>query len=187
MAKLKNFQAVVAMSHNLSNYYRYTTRQERDLVPLIEEMDFVTNYLEIQKMRMSRLNYTIDLPVGLKQLDIPLLVIQPLVENAVIHGIEENAGPGLVRIRGEFDERGITLSVEDNGKGMNDQELLSLQYKLTQPVDNEMGYGLWNVQQRMQLRYGGDSGLTLCHSELGGLKALLYWHVSLEVEGSDEE
>ncbi|WP_438347681.1 sensor histidine kinase [Paenibacillus sp. FA6] len=186
MAKLKNYQAVVAMSQNLSNYYRYTTRQERDLIPLMEEMDFVTNYLEIQKMRMSRLDYSIDLPRELEQLDIPLLVIQPLVENAVIHGIETNAGPGVVRITGEIDQRGITLIVEDNGRGMKAQELLSLQYKLTQPVEEEMGYGLWNVQQRMQLRYGEGSGLTLSNSELGGLKAVLHWRGPDEADRPNE-
>ncbi|AOZ92375.1 sensor histidine kinase [Paenibacillus crassostreae] len=176
MAKLKNYHAVVAMSQNLSNYYRYTTRQEREVVPLTEEIAFVTNYLEIQKMRMSRLDYSVDLPPEmLKQLDIPSLIIQPLVENAVIHGIESNAGPGLVRITGQMDEQGITLIVEDNGKGMKERELLSLQYKLTRPVEGEMGYGLWNIQQRMQLRYGEGSGLTLCDSELGGLKAILFW------------
>jgi two-component system sensor histidine kinase YesM len=177
MAKLKDYQAVVAMSQNLSKYYRYTTRQERDLVPLTEEMDFVTNYLEIQKMRMSRLVYTVDLSVKLKELYIPSLIIQPLVENAVIHGIESNAGPGLVRITGEMNESGITLIVEDNGKGMVEQELLSLQYRLTQPVEDELGYGLWNVQQRMQLRYGEGSGLTLSNSELGGLKVMLNWRI----------
>lgn len=186
MAKLKDFQAVVAMSQNLSNYYRYTTRQERDVVPLSEELNFVTNYLEIQKMRMSRLDYSIELPILFKKLDIPPLIIQPLVENAVIHGIESNAGPGLVRITGEIDERGVTLMVEDNGKGMKEHELLSLQYKLTQPVEEEMGYGLWNVQQRMHLRYGGNAGITLTESELGGLKVVLNWSYPNEIERSDE-
>ncbi|MCZ4142000.1 two-component sensor histidine kinase, partial [Escherichia coli] len=60
MAKLKRVDAVVAMSHNLSRYYRYTTRQERDLVPLREEIEFVTCYLEIQQMRMERIRYTVE-------------------------------------------------------------------------------------------------------------------------------
>ncbi|OAB45787.1 sensor histidine kinase [Paenibacillus antarcticus] len=182
MAKLKNFQAVVAMSQNLSNYYRYTTRQERDVVPLSEEMDFVTNYLEIQKMRMSRLDYSIDLPPILKRLDIPLLIIQPLVENSIIHGIESRAGAGLVRISGEINQGGVTLIVEDNGKGMKAHELLTLQYKLSHPVEEGMGYGLWNVQQRMQLRYGRNAGVTLSDSELGGLKVVLYWSYPNEAE-----
>ncbi|WP_238403652.1 sensor histidine kinase, partial [Paenibacillus paridis] len=71
MAKLEKNEAVVAMSHHLSNYYRYTTRQERDLVALSEEINFVTSYLEIQNMRMPRLNYTIDLPSDMLHLEIP--------------------------------------------------------------------------------------------------------------------
>lgn len=67
MAKLDNMGAVVGMSHNLSRYYRYTTRQERDLVALSEEVEFVNHYLEIQKMRMSRLRYEINIPPQMRK------------------------------------------------------------------------------------------------------------------------
>lgn len=177
MAKLKNVDAVVAMSNNLSKYYRYTTRQERELVPVSEEMDFVINYLEIQKMRMSRLNYEVEMPAELHRLELPSLVIQPLVENAVIHGIEPRSGAGMIHIKGERlqEEQLIRITVEDNGCGMGEQELLTMNYKLSEPMTEEMGYGLWNVQQRMMLRYGAGEGLRLEASALGGLKVTLTW------------
>ncbi len=175
MAKLQNHQAVIAMSENLSKYYRYTTRQERDLVHLSEELDFVTSYLEIQKMRMNRLHYSIELPFQMRKLPIPPLMIQPLVENAVIHGIESHAESGRVAITGEWDDGEARLIVEDNGKGMNEDQLLSLQQKLEQPMDEQMGCGLWNVHQRMQLRFGEGAGITLTTSALGGVKAVLRW------------
>lgn len=175
MAKLNNQQAVIAMSKNLSQYYRYTTRQERDLVPMIEEMDFVQNYLEIQQMRMSRLNYNIHLPENIKSLLIPPLIVQPLVENAVIHGIERYSSAGLIRITGWAKEEQWFLSVEDDGKGMEPEALLQLQQSLSDPLGEEMGCGLWNVHQRLTLRFGEQSGVHLSPSELGGLKVTLSW------------
>lgn len=175
MAKLKDYQAVVAMSHNLSRYYRYTTRQERDVVPLSEELEFAINYLEIQKLRMKRLHYEVDIPPGMRRLLIPPLMIQPLVENAVVHGIESHADSGIVRITGECSSHELRLIVEDNGKGMSGDRLLALQEKLCRPLDEAMGCGLWNVHQRMQLRFGEESGITLAQSPLGGVKVILRW------------
>jgi len=178
MAKLKDYQSVIAMSENLANYYRYTTRQERDLVPLSEEIAFVTNYLEIQKMRMKWLDFTIHIPETMRKLLVPPLLIQPLVENAVIHGIETTAGAGKIRIEGVLDEQQLCMIVEDDGKGMTSTELLALQYKLSEPMQEETGCGLWNVKQRIQLRYGEDSDVTISPSQLGGLKVNIHWKQS---------
>jgi two-component system sensor histidine kinase YesM len=180
MAKLKNTQAVIAMSQNLSKYYRYTTRQERDVVPLAEELDFVTSYLEIQKMRMSRLQCSIDLPLRMKKLAIPPLILQPLIENAVLHGIESHANEAYIRITGDWDGAVARLVVEDNGRGMPEAERRTLLQKLQQPMDEEMGCGLWNVHQRMLLRFGEPSGVIFEASELGGLKVVLTWSVAEE-------
>lgn len=159
MAKLEKHEAVVAMSHHLSNYYRYTTRQERDLVALSEEINFVSSYLEIQKMRMERLSYTIDLPAEMRQLEIPPLMLQPLVENAVIHGIEAWSDASIIRITGEWNEDEARLIVEDDGRGMSAEAILILQHKMQIQMDEQMGCGLWNVHQRMHLRFRGLLGL----------------------------
>ncbi|MFD1888089.1 sensor histidine kinase [Paenibacillus wenxiniae] len=177
MAKLNNQQAVIAMSKNLSQYYRYTTRQERDLVPLSEEMAFVSNYLAIQQMRMSRLMYTIELEEALNAVPIPPLLIQPLVENAVIHGIEPYSSAGQLIIKGWRDGDHWQISVEDDGKGLDEEERFKLWTSLQEPLGEEMGCGLWNVHQRMQLRFGEDAGVTLSSSMLGGLKVTLSWRV----------
>ncbi|OMD72811.1 two-component sensor histidine kinase [Paenibacillus odorifer] len=175
MAKLDNMGAVVGMSHNLSRYYRYTTRQERDLVALSEEVEFVNHYLEIQKMRMSRLRYEINIPPQMRKRELPPLVLQPLVENAVIHGIEPVAKEGLVRITGSCAGREITLTVEDDGQGMTPEGIIELENKLSRAMDEEMGCGLWNVHQRMRLRFGETSGLRISPSPLGGLQVTLQW------------
>lgn len=175
MAKLDNMGAVVGMSHNLSRYYRYTTRQERDLVALSEEVEFVNHYLEIQKMRMSRLRYEINIPPQMRKRELPPLVLQPLVENAVIHGIEPVAKEGLVRITGSCVGREMTLTVEDDGQGMTPEGIIELENKLSRAMDEEMGCGLWNVHQRMRLRFGETSGLRISPSPLGGIQVTLQW------------
>ncbi|MGE7612601.1 sensor histidine kinase [Paenibacillus sp. NPDC101420] len=186
MAKLDNMGAVVGMSHNLSRYYRYTTRQERDLVALSEETEFVTHYLEIQKMRMSRLQYEVHIPPQMRKRDLPPLVLQPLVENAVIHGIEPVSKEGLVRITGTCNGRVMTLTVEDDGKGMTPEEIIVLENKLGKAMDEEMGCGLWNVHQRMRLRFGEDAGLTIAPSSLGGLQVKLQWLLPLTDNNMDD-
>lgn len=186
MAKLDNMSAVVGMSHNLSRYYRYTTRQERDLVALSEETEFVTHYLEIQKMRMSRLQYEVHIPQQMRKRDLPPLVLQPLVENAVIHGIEPVSKEGLVRITGSCNGRDMVLTVDDDGKGMTSEEIIELENKLGKAMDEEMGCGLWNVHQRMRLRFGEDAGLTIAPSPLGGLQVKLQWLLPLADNNTDD-
>lgn len=175
MAKLDNMGAVVAMSHNLSRYYRYTTRQERDLVALSEETEFVTHYLEIQGMRMSRLQYTVNIPPQMLKLELPPLVLQPLVENAILHGIQPLAEAGRVRITGYYSGKVMMLTVEDDGQGMNAEDRAELESRLGRPMTEEMSCGLWNVYQRMRLRFGDQASLTFSASPLGGLQATLQW------------
>ncbi|MGR6543104.1 sensor histidine kinase [Paenibacillus tundrae] len=180
MAKLKRVDAVVAMSHNLSRYYRYTTRQERDVVPLTEEIEFVNCYLEIQKMRMDRIHYTIDLSEDILLQEVPPLIVQPLVENAVIHGIEADAEAGEIKVTGECRDGMMILQVEDDGQGMNAEGREALLLKLRGTMDQEMGCGLWNVNQRLQLRYGEKAGIHIEESQLGGLRVTLRWPVGEE-------
>jgi len=177
MAKLGRMDAVVAMSHSLSRYYRYTTRQERELVPLKEEVEFVRHYLEIQKMRMSRLDYLIELPEDLMDLYVSPLILQPLVENAVIHGIEPHAESGLIRISGELGEDGtVIVRVEDNGGGLDEVGREKLKRRLDEPMSEETGCGLWNVNQRLQLRSAREAGVRTEDSPLGGLTVMLVWN-----------
>ncbi|WP_128657344.1 sensor histidine kinase [Paenibacillus sp. 598K] len=175
MAKLEQHQAVVAMSHHLSVYYRYTTRQERELVELSEEVRFVTSYLEIQKLRMPRLSYRLEVPAEMRQLEVPPLILQPLVENAVLHGIESSAGATTIRIAGAWTEDGATLAVEDDGKGMSADAMQALRHKMSRQMDEAMGCGLWNVHQRMLLRFRSEAGLLFEPSPLGGVRVTISW------------
>lgn len=187
MAKLEQHQPVVAMSHHLSVYYRYTTRQERELVTLSEEVQFVTSYLEIQKMRMPRIQYDQNIPEEMLQLEVPPLILQPLVENAVLHGIESSAGATTISIAGSWTDEGAALTVEDDGKGMTPDAMQALQEKMHSQMDEEMGCGLWNVHQRMRLRFRYSSGLTFEPSPLGGLRVTITWQLVPSGEENDHD
>jgi len=122
----------------------------------------------------------------MRKRELPPLVLQPLVENAVLHGIEPVAKEGLVRITGYCSGRVMTLTVEDDGQGMTSEEIIELENKLSRAMDEEMGCGLWNVHQRMRLRFGEDSGLTIAPSTLGGLKVTLQWLLPLQDNTTDD-
>ncbi|MDG0810644.1 sensor histidine kinase [Cohnella rhizosphaerae] len=106
MAVLEEKEAIIAMSVSLSKYYRYTTRNEQQLVSVREEMALVENYLRIQGLQMKRLSVSIELPDALLDKQIPRLLIQPVVENAIVHGIEPCETAGRIVIRGELGGRG---------------------------------------------------------------------------------
>jgi len=178
MAKLNDVRAVVAMTENLASYYRYTTRQEKDYVLLKEELQFVRVYIEIQNLRLQRLSYHIDIPLFIQKMEIPLLLIQPIVENAVLHGLEPRMEEGIIHILGEIIDDKVHLIVEDNGVGMSLDERVKLQAKMNYPMDEKMGCGLWNVHQRLVLRYGEQAGVQLRQSALGGLRVELTWSLN---------
>lgn len=178
MAKMRNHQAVIAMAENLSSYFRYATRQERDFVTLEEELQFVISYLEIHKLRRSHLTFTVELPSRLRHLQVPPLLIQPLVENAVQHGIEAHAGTGLIRIAVNEAAGRCRVTVDDNGRGLDEAGRHRLMHRLAEPMDETTGCGLWNVNQRIHLRYGPDAGVRIEPSPLGGLRVVLEWRLA---------
>ncbi|WP_248926710.1 sensor histidine kinase [Paenibacillus hamazuiensis] len=174
-AMLGDTEAVVAMAQNLAEYYRYTTRIDDQAAPLRDEIKLVQNYLTIQNLRMHRLHYEVDVPEAMLDTPIPRLLLQPVVENAIVHGIENKPGDGWIAIRGSVRDGVYELVVEDNGAGMSDQALQEFERRLSRPVEAEAGYGVWNVHQRLQIMFGEGAGLKLARSASGGVKATLRW------------
>lgn len=130
-------------------------------VNLISEIDVVRSYLEIQKFRHGdRLNYFIEIDPQTKQIPIPPLIIQPLVENAVIHGVEKNESGGSVYVKTLLCEKGLLVEVTDNGIGISEERQQEIFKALNEQEEKEgMRIGLRNIHQRLQLSYGKDAGL----------------------------
>jgi len=182
MANLGDKKAVVAMALNLGEYYRYTTRQESTMTTLREELKLIQNYLNIQSMRLQRFQFELEVPEAMLSLKIPRLLLQPLAENAVVHGVENSVRPGVILVKGVQDPGINRITVDDNGQGITDEKLAALQAKLTMPMDENTGTGLWNIHQRLIHMYGGKSGLVFAKSPLGGMRVELIWENEEEEE-----
>lgn len=146
---------------------------------LKKEIDHVENYLTIQKMRFgNRINYILNIEEGLETGDyivLPLL-LQPIVENAVTHGLENIDGEGVIEVRichNDFEE--LQISVSDNGQGMKPEEFEKVHEKLNTPgLKLESSIGVYNICERIRLHYGEEYGLQI-ESEYGkGTKVTMY-------------
>ncbi|QNK58634.1 sensor histidine kinase [Paenibacillus sp. PAMC21692] len=177
MAQMKEEEAVVSMGHNLSAYYRYMTRLERPTASLSEEVQLIVNYLDIQKLRNGRIHYHIDIPEEMLKQHVPRLMLQPIVENAVIHGVGKTYSSGEIRITGEMSGGFCKLYVEDDGPGMSEEQLDALNHKMRQPLQDDTGYGFWNTNQRIMHQFGGKSRVAFTKSGLGGLRTEMIWEL----------
>ncbi|KRF02435.1 hypothetical protein ASG89_24510 [Paenibacillus sp. Soil766] len=174
-AEMEDKESVVAMSQNLAEFYRYTTRIEKQVVRLQEEVNFVIHYLNIQQLRIHRLVYDIHIPEDMLNESVPRLILQPLVENAIIHGIERSMESDCITIKGEQDGDWNRVIVEDNGPGLNQEKLTQLSKQLEQPMSDDIGCGTWNIHHRLFYQFGEGSGLTFQLGVDGGMKAVLTW------------
>jgi two-component system, sensor histidine kinase YesM len=155
---------VVTTTLALSSFFRLSLNKGRDWVPVAEEKSHVESYLAIQKMRYGAiLEYEIDFAEDILRESMLKILLQPLVENAIYHGIKETRRPGLITLRGRAQGKSLVFTVEDNGLGMPREELERLRENLSHyDVSNpEMGFGLYNVFKRIQLYYEIDNGLTV--------------------------
>ncbi|MWV46029.1 two-component sensor histidine kinase [Paenibacillus sp. HJL G12] len=187
MTKLKQDQAVIAMAHHLSDYFRYTTHVENQLATVQEEIQMISHYLEIQSMRSKRLRYEIDVSEGMFSLMIPRLIVQPLVENAILHGIEQRVGDGRIRITGEEHNGEYLLIIEDDGIEVTGELLDEMRQKINLPANPDTaseGCGLQNVHLRMKLHFGDDAGVRLNPAVPVGMRVILHWRCR-DVSDSD--
>ena len=151
----------------LSNLLRYNVQHPAELVPLKQELKYVRSYLTIQQTRFGeRLQARIEVQEELLDLPVPFLTLQPLVENACIHGLEPKEGTGHLLITARTGEFLAEIDVVDDGIGIAPAALEGLRQNLRQPRPAgpeapERGIGLYNVDERLRLHFGPQSGLAL--------------------------
>lgn len=177
LARLDKKQSVMDMAMHLSKYYRYATRVEKVTASLREELQLIESYLEIQKLHIQHLSYEIDVPEDMMALEVPRLLLQPIVENAVIHGIERSETDGLVRVTGRQQDATCFIVIEDNGLGMTDEQLEKLRRDIRVPPDDDTGCALWNIHQRLLLQFGEDTELAFSQRPAGGTVVTIKWPV----------
>lgn len=160
MAEAGKNEEVVKMTSELARLLRQSISNELEVVSIRQEINYVRSYLSIQKMRYrDQLNYIIDVEESIQQYPIIKLVIQPLIENAIYHGIKCKEGEGNILVKGYQVEDKIVLEVSDDGKGM-DEETLAKIFEKKETNLKRNGVGVYNVYSRLKLRYGQESEMS---------------------------
>lgn len=139
-----------------------------DSITLQQEMEIVKNYLEIQNYRYrDKFKYEIEIPCESYQFIIPKFTLQPIVENAICHGLEMKEGTGKLQIRAQTVESGFEIIVRDDGVGMNENQLMKVREQIYggQVSGSNAGIGLINVQHRLELCYGEGHGISINSAE----------------------
>lgn len=155
----------------LSKLIRKSLEHQDEIIPLSEELEFIELYLKIQKLRFGeRITYDIFIPEYLKSFMVLPLLIQPLVENSFIHGIEKKEASGRISIKIEAQDN-LTIEVVDDGIGMSEKLVQRLTERLSQ--QNNQHIGLFNVHQRIQYYYGEEYGLKIKSVRAVGTKMVL--------------
>jgi sensor histidine kinase YesM len=164
--------------HSLARVLRYNLRRSKDALTIEEEMRTIKDYLFIQQTRFAgRLEVNIDVEEKILEARVPCLSLQPIVENAIVHGIEPSTEKGLISIRGYDKDGGIVFEVEDNGIGMSQDEIdliFSLE-KRPSGKGHTTGFGLYNIQKRMQTFFRGNCALQIKSTIGKGCKVQLFF------------
>lgn len=162
---------IALIAHSLAKFYKLSLNKGREIVSIEDEIDHIKNYVQIQNMRFdNRINLVINIDPFIRQYRILKIILQPIVENSILHGILENRNKqeGVINISSHLVNNTLVLIVEDNGIGMTmekAQEILT-----TDSIADTHGYGVQNVNQRIKLYYGQQYGLSYWSSPGEGTK-----------------
>ncbi len=163
LAEAGEQKKVVSMVGSLSEFFRSSLNGGKDVVSVREELMHVRSYLEIQQVRYQDiLEYELHIPEELMEYRIPKITIQPLVENALYHGIKNKRGKGKICISGYQQENKVYLQVEDNGIGITPERLGEVRRSIRkQETDTKGSYALYNVNERIRLNVGEEYGIAI--------------------------
>ena len=160
MAEGKKNEEVVLMTASLARLLRQSISNEDEVVPIANEVEYARGYLTIQKMRYKdKLEFQIDVDPSILHIPLIKLVLQPIIENAIYHGLKYKESKGLLIIKGFPKDGNAVLQVIDDGVGM-DEETLAHIYDRHKVNYHSNGVGVYNVQKRLKLYYGEDYGIT---------------------------
>ena len=161
-------EEAVEMVVALSDFFRLVLSKGRELISLKEEKEHISSYLEIQAVRYRDiLEYDIRIDPLLYDYQILKLTLQPLVENALYHGIKYKRAKGHIHITGKKEGENLRLTVSDNGVGMDPEDLQQLREDMERPCkEADKGFGLANVNERIHIHFGPEYGMKI-QSEKG--------------------
>ena len=165
LAEAGKKEEVVMMVTSLSDFFRTTLSKGKDYIRVEEEEAHIRSYLQIQQFRYQDiLEYELRIPPELHEYQILKLTLQPLVENALYHGIKNKRGLGKIMVTAQETDGKLIFCVRDNGRGMDPRRLAYVKKVIegeSADKNEPSGFGLYNVEQRIRLNYGLDYGLSI--------------------------
>ena len=162
MAALKGEKDIMHMTVALARLLRLSINNKKEFVSIAEEIEHVQCYLKIQKIRYAdKFEVIFDIQAPILSYKIVKLILQPLVENAIYHGIELKPTHGIIKIRGYECEANIYLEVNDDGIGVDEGRVNEIRQRLKEDASLGSGnsVGLYNVNSKIKLYYGENYGL----------------------------
>ena len=160
LAEHERSEDVVTTVIALARFFRISISKGATFIPVSDEIDHVKNYLTIQSIRyVDKFTYSFDIDERLMSMNVMKLILQPLVENAIHHGLDEDGG--VIEIRGRLEPGWMFFDVRNNGYGLTEKRIEEIQNYLEGmgEAGPGIGVGLRNVQQRLKLYYGENAGL----------------------------
>lgn len=158
------------MVNSLAKYFRLSLSKGKDIVSIKDELELINVYLTIQQVRYKgaiQFEFRVEESVG--NYNIHKLTLQPIIENAIIHGIQKNKNrSGIIVIEAKKIDQDIIFTISDNGVGMNDEYIDKVLSNI--PNGKEGSYGLYNVNERIKLYFGDEYGISIYSEELVGTK-----------------
>ena len=161
---------------NMSDYFRVGLNAGQQVTTLKQELCHIISYFNIQKFRYEgRIHLYVDFPEEMMETKMIVLTLQPLVENAIIHGIlVDEKRNGDIMVNGETVDENMIIYVSDNGVGMSEEQVDELNRKIKKGSgDEQNGYGLFNVNQRIRYYYGEEYGLDIISRQGEGTTCIL--------------
>ncbi|THE11324.1 sensor histidine kinase [Bacillus timonensis] len=197
MARKQKAIDIAEVVESLAKLFRIGLSKGRDMIPLDKEIEHIESYLKIQQTRYrEKLQYQIEVDESVSSLYVLKFILQPLVENAIYHGIKERRGPGQIIVSAQQNNKILRLTIQDNGAGMPESRLHEIRAALRDAVrrtenqgevKDKKGYGILNVQARIVLAFGDRYGITIESKEKVGTTLELVLPILEEDIGWEEE
>ena len=174
MALIESAPDTENLIYAISDLLRYSLKNSNNMVNIDSEITNIKKYFYIQKTRFGdRFDYEIDIDPSILHFKVPVMTLQPLVENSIIHGLKNMKINGKVRITGEkHDDNYLTIKVYDNGVGIEESELKTI-FFVQNPYENVTGLGIQNVDSRIKHFFGDEYGIKFQSSKEFGTTATI--------------
>lgn len=170
MAEVREDYEISDAITSLGKLLRYSMKWTSDTVLVSEEMEYIRDYMSLINLRFDyEINLSVNIPEEIMRQRIPKMSLQPIIENAIIHGIEELADDTTIYVKGLSEGDDCTIEITDNGRGMNEEELSILLKKISGEIQggggSGNGIGLKNVQDRLRMEFGEQYGINVATRE----------------------